>query len=383
MKKRNRIISVVLLILLTISSLTVSANSNTSKEAEELQKQINSVSKKLEQAQKDIKKNETQQKSVFAEIQRLELLIEKTELEIQLLNKDIDATEKKIVVTTEELHEAEENIEVKKDLFASRLNTMYKSGNVGYLEVMLSSKSFSELLSNLDMVKLIVKHDVDLLKYLQIERDKIDDKKAQLENQRAQLVALKGDAEGKRKDIIANRGSQERLRKELVADKAELEKQLTAFEEQIKNSVNELRRLQSANTDYIGGEMQWPVKGYTRISSPYGYRTHPITKRREFHTGIDVPAPTGTEIVAANHGTVKHSDNLGGYGKVIIIDHGGGVMTLYAHNSKLVVKVGEEVVKGQKIAEAGSTGMSTGPHLHFEVRKDGSYVDPIPYVKGN
>ncbi|KAB3533543.1 murein hydrolase activator EnvC family protein [Alkaliphilus serpentinus] len=381
MKRKSKILCIFLLVILTISSLAVSANSTNNKEVDDLNKKIDSLNQQLQQAEKNIKQNEQKQKSVYAEIQRLEILIEKTEYEIALLNKDIETTEKKILVTTEELQEAEDNIEVKEDLFASRLNTMYKNGDIGYLEVLLSSKNFSEFLSNFDMVKLIVKHDVDLLKYLQAERDKIDDKKAQLENQRAELIVLKGEAEGKHKDIIASRGTQERLRKELAADKVELEKQAKAFEKQIEESENMIRQLQSDN-EYVGGEMQWPVKGHTRISSPYGYRTHPITKRREFHSGIDVPAPTGTDIVAATRGKIVHAGNLGGYGKVIMIDHGGGIITLYAHNSKLVVSVGDEVSKGQKVAAAGSTGFSTGPHLHFEVRKDGKHSDPIPYVKG-
>ena len=113
------------------------------------------------------------------------------------------------------------------------------------------------------------------------------------------------------------------------------------------------------------------------------FRSHPILKAPKFHTGIDIKVPAGKDVVASGNGEVVTACTLGSYGKTVVIDHGGGIMTLYAHNSKLLVSEGTSVVKGQKIALVGSTGMSTGPHVHFEVRKNGQYVDPIPYVKGN
>lgn len=128
--------------------------------------------------------------------------------------------------------------------------------------------------------------------------------------------------------------------------------------------------------------MGWPVPGYSRISSPYGYRIHPIFKTKKLHTGIDIPAPTGTSIAAGSDGTVIYTGTLGGYGKAVMIDHGGGIVTLYAHNSSIVVSEGQSVKRGNTISKAGSTGYSTGPHLHFEVRKGGSYVDPLPWVRG-
>ena len=127
--------------------------------------------------------------------------------------------------------------------------------------------------------------------------------------------------------------------------------------------------------------MAWPVPSSSRITSPYGYRTHPILRTRSFHSGVDIAAPTGTPIVAANDGTVIYSGTRGGYGKCIIIDHGGGTATLYAHCSQLLVSSGTTVSRGSTIAKVGSTGQSTGPHCHFEVRINGSTTEPMAYLR--
>lgn len=363
-------------LIILISSTFVFGNQTNA-----IKQQIASTTKKLERLEKDISKNKQLQKSAFTQIQKLELEIDIIEKEITLLEKDISSTQKNIDKTTVELVKSEEIIDDKNELLGSRINVMYRRGNIGYAEVILSSKSLPELLSNLDMVKKIVQHDVDLLKELKIQRDAIEDKKVQLETDKKELIGLKNNVVSKQKNLQVSRSQQERYRKELMAEGKELEKLENQFEREIEESQSKLRRLQSNNTQYAGGVMAWPVPGYSRISSPYGNRIHPILKTKRFHSGIDIPAPTGVAIVAANAGKVVHSGDMGGYGRVLIIDHGGGIMTLYAHNSRLLVSVGDQVTRGQKVALAGSTGMSTGPHLHFEVRKNGSYVDPTPYIR--
>ncbi|MFA6670287.1 MAG: M23 family metallopeptidase, partial [Bacillota bacterium] len=134
------------------------------------------------------------------------------------------------------------------------------------------------------------------------------------------------------------------------------------------------------NGEFIGGKFVWPAPGYTYITSDYGWRLHPIYKTRKYHAGIDIRVPWGKKIVAAGAGKIIYSGTYGGYGKTVMIDHGGGIVTLYAHNSSLKVKVGTVVAAGTTISLAGSTGVSTGPHLHFEVRKDGKVVNPRPWL---
>lgn len=186
-------------------------------------------------------------------------------------------------------------------------------------------------------------------------------------------------------------GKQTALEKELksmIAYKEELQKDQASLEElesELQDEADQLtsviKNLQLAET-YVGGEMMWPVPDHYTITSPFGNRFHPISKTYKMHTGIDISCPRNTDVVAAQSGTVIYSGWYSGYGKVIIVDHGGGYSTLYGHNDGLVGKVGQSVKKGELIAKSGSTGYSTGPHVHFEVRINGEYVDPLNYVKG-
>jgi len=373
---KKRVILILLAVLMALSTLSAIANSDAGK----LNSQLQNIGSKQKNLNNALNQNKKQQQSVSQRLQSLEMEILKTEDEIATIQRDIKSTELKVNQTLEKLIEAESSIGNKNDLLGERVNVMYRNGNIAYAEVILNSKDFTEILTNLDMVKKIVQHDVDLLKELKEQRDSIEDKKVQLENQRSKLVIMKNSVLEKKKGLQVNRGEQERLRKELQSDKAEITKQLDALEREARLLEDQLRKYQSSGS-YVGGQMQWPVPGVSRISSPYGNRIHPILRVNRFHSGIDVPAPTGRTIVAAGPGKVVLAGNQGGYGKTVIIDHGGGIMTLYAHNSRLFVSAGQQVSRGQKITAMGSTGMSTGPHLHFEVRVNGKTVDPLSRVR--
>lgn len=377
MKNKKTIYIYFIIFVFILSSVSAFGNDvdRLNEEIEEKNEETKETSNQLSGVQK-------QQKSVIVQLKETEAQIEKVEKEIEDLEIEISDAEENISVTLEQLTEAEENITNNNDALSSRLSIMYKNGNIGYLEVLLSSKNFTEMLSNIDMIKRIINSDVELLKFMKEQRDIIESKKIQLEIKRSKLLSFKNDVEGKQERLIVSRGNQDRLRKELLKDEQELRALLDKHQRDAERLEKELTKLLSAG-EYVGGEMQWPAPGFTRITSPFGYRIHPILRTRRMHSGIDIATPRGTTIVAATRGTVVFSGVFGGYGRTIIIDHGGGIMTLYAHNSRLLVKVGQKVLRGQRVALAGSTGMSTGPHLHFEVRKNAKVVDPIPWVKGN
>ena len=134
------------------------------------------------------------------------------------------------------------------------------------------------------------------------------------------------------------------------------------------------------DSEYTGGELAWPVPGYTRITSNYGMRTHPITGVYKLHTGVDIGAPIGADFIAANDGIVVKAEYNEAYGNMVVISHGGGIYTLYAHGSEIIAELGQIVKRGDIVLKVGSTGYSTGPHAHFEVRKNGIVVNPLPYI---
>jgi len=218
------------------------------------------------------------------------------------------------------------------------------------------------------------------LKYLKTKYQEIDLKKRSLEQLKNDLVQQRENVKIKREQVEVSRGEVTRLRSEVAQSNKALESQVDELNQYAAELSDKIRKAQS-NEAYVGGVFAWPSPGYERITSSFGYRIHPILKTRKLHTGIDIGVPANNTIVAANDGTVIHSNWLGGYGKAIMIDHGGNMVTLYGHNNTLLVAMGDKVKKGQTIAKSGSTGMSTGPHLHFEVRKDGNYIDPMPYLK--
>lgn len=376
---KRRLVYLVFALLLTFNFIHVYAADT----VEDLKKKQKNVEKQMEEKKEEIKAMENQTKDLSKEIDELDKKMNQANDELNKVEEELKELELSIDRTTLELEEAEENISEKDDTFKKRLRVMYKIGNAEYLEILLSSANIKDLLSRVDMVKAIAKHDTELIKYMKEQRDVIETKKTELETQKSAIEVSKIRLEARRRDLAQATRTKEDLMGRYKQDIKAYEKEHNKLED-LSNSISaDIVRLSRVEGPYSGGAMKWPVPGRTRISSPYGYRVHPILNTNRLHTGIDIPAPTGTSIVAASDGTVIYSGTLGGYGRTIMIDHGGGIVTLYAHNSALLVSESQQVKAGATIARAGSTGMSTGPHLHFEVRENGAYVDPMPYLKGN
>ncbi len=369
---------VVLLTVTTIGGVVVFANDD----IQNIQSEIDDVNSKIKDIEADKKEKNQYKNKIVGEIKTTETSIAKLESNIAGLNVEIEQTEAAVATTTTELLQAEQNIAVYEELLGKRLRAMYKTGQVGYLEVLLRAKDFTDLLNRVDMVQKIYQHDTDLVNFMVGQRNKVEENKDSLEHLQAKLEGdLEQVVESKR-ELKYQVAIMEDQRNEISLDIKALEEQ----EDELKSDADRLKEVLKnlqMKTKYVGGKMVWPTPGYYRITSPFGNRIHPIYKTPKLHTGIDIAISKNKPIVAAQGGIVIYSGWYGGYGKVVMVDHGGGIVTLYAHNNSLKVTVGTSVKAGDTLALSGSTGNSTGPNLHFEVRKDGEYVDPTKYVTAN
>ena len=342
---------------------------------ETLQNQIQDATGNLEDVQSDINEN-------LQQVQNLGERINESTTKIEELNTKITELKTSISEIEGKLTEAQENYENQKKILEARLIAMYEAGETQYLDVFLQSRNMSEFLSNYFLITEIASYDMDLLEEMENKKRVIDTAMEKLQKNKEELdTALQ--TQLKTSKILENTKT---LRENYVSKLSEEEKKIQAQIDDYTTQVNALNAeilqlaLQGIDTQYIGGVLAWPVPGYTRISSNYGMRYHPILHVNKLHTGVDIAAPMGANFVAANDGIVTKAGYNGAYGNMVIIDHGGGISTLYAHGSEILVQVGQTVKRNDPILKVGSTGYSTGPHAHFEVRINGVVTNPIEYI---
>lgn len=316
-------------------------------ELDDVNDQKDEVTNELAQVEKDIK-------SLSARVDSLSAAIRAT-------GDEIAATEAKIEKKEKEMTEREDNLN-------ERLRAMYKNGSVGFLDVLLGSNSISEFVSNMEMIQKIYENDVDVMETLQKEHKELESVKADLKKQKESMAVQKAELAEDQKSLDEKKSQLEKKEDELL-------EQAKALEQTLKNMVD-------PTSEYVGGVFTWPVPSSHYITSYAGYRMHPVYHVWKYHSGMDIAASYGADIVAMGDGTVIMSQVYGGYGNCIMIDHGGGIVSLYGHCSSLLVSTGQAVKKGQVIAKVGSTGISTGNHLHVEVRENGAIMDPLDYLKG-
>ena len=222
-----------------------------------------------------------------------------------------------------------------------------------------------------------------MLEDLEKEKKLVETAKQTLESQKEKIVALRNNAE-KNSNLLANMIIlKNNYVNQLSEEEKEVQSKIDTYDAEMKQIESEIYALTNLDSEYSGGIMAWPAPGYYTITSPFGYRVHPILGVTRFHSGVDIGVPTGGKVIAANDGIVIKTTYTSSYGNMVMIDHGGGIVTLYAHGSKIIATLGQEVKRGDVIMEAGSTGWSTGPHLHFEVRLDGEYQQPLDYITSN
>jgi len=341
--------------------------------------QLNNVWNKIDKATNELEKEKKTAQDLLGQIKTLESQMQTTQAEIDALRGKINLTQAKIDAAMANLKELEDLLDEQNESLLARLRAMYMNGGIGVLDVLFGSSSISDFMTNMDRIQLIYESDVEVIESLEEQYRILDTHRQYMADLQAEIIAEKEKEAAKKEALKQNQN-------QVSAKKSEVEKDIKLLEQFIAEQLKEADRLieviikMQSGGDYIGGKMLWPVPGVRKVTSEFGYRIHPILKTRNMHTGIDIGAPTGTKVIAANAGRVMMAGWNDSYGNLVMIDHGGGIVTLYAHNSALLVKTGDIVMPGDQIAKVGSTGMSTGPHLHFEVRVNGTYVDPRKYV---
>jgi murein DD-endopeptidase MepM/ murein hydrolase activator NlpD len=293
-----------------------------------------------------------------------------------------------------ELAETEFDLQERQEVYNARLVNVYKSGgSVAYLAVVLQSASFGEMVGRFDLLSSVVEQDNTILGQVKTLKARVEEQKSVLEAERVRVAALEQEQAAVTEELRAAAEERQAALDELEAARAAKAKVLAAAEREVaawnaqedellaesERIAELLRQAKTAETTKAGkGVLAWPAVG--AVTSGFGYRIHPIFNVRKMHTGIDIDADMGDSIKAAAAGTVVSAGWQGGYGKCIVISHGGGLATLYGHGSELLVSAGDTVKRGEVIGKVGSTGYSTGPHLHFEVRVNGAPVDPLGYL---
>ncbi len=362
-------------------------NENNEQEDEEkdldtLQLEKSELESGLENSNAQIEFIESELSTTVAEISEINQRIYDKQLEIETLESqeiDLIAYIEKAEV---ELEKSNERYENQKDLLEKRLVAMYEIGQTSYLDLLLSSRGIMEFLSNYFLIEEISTADAELLETVEAEQKYNKKLKETLDTKKLVLEASRETRE-KNNISLSNMAIIKNSRLQLLSEEElKLQQQIEEYQKEITAIEKEIRLLALANVSvqYVGGTMAWPVPGYTRITSQFGMRTHPITGVYKLHTGVDIGAPMGATFIAANDGLVTYAGWNNAYGNMVIVDHGGGITTLYAHGSEILVQAGETVMQGTPVLKVGSTGYSTGPHAHFEVRINGEYVQPLDYI---
>ena len=391
MNRNRRIVQIVAILLaaLMIGSVLLSALpvfGITKSEVDALKKKVNEAGAKKKELKSQVSALSSDISSLEKQLSLLDGQIEAQEDEIAaqeelLAHLEVLVEEKTIELAASEAEQAEQYARMKE-----RLRYMVEHDNTSQLAILLASDSFSDFLNRWEIIQQISVRDEKLFEELQDIRDKVTEEKQELETTQAEAIETKTQMDANKAELDAQHAAKANALKKAEAEKAAANKayaDMIEKEEELMEQYKKAAAQLAAQSTYVGGKFMWPLPAANNvITCKYGYRTHPVTRKYKLHTGIDLRASTGTTGYAATKGTVTTSGYSSAWGNYIIINHGGGYTTLYAHLSRRNVSKGATVKQGDVIGLSGNTGYSTGPHLHFEINKNGSSYDPLTEFKG-
>lgn len=380
---KRKIVSILLIVLLIMTAMMPIIFAQTAQEKkEELENKLDDV--KGEKAEVTSEK-----KTVLNEISELDDKISNYEGEIAKLNAKINKLKKSIATNETEIKKLEKEFKEKEEAFIERMVAIYEAGQTTYLDLLLSSDSVVSFISNYYMINELAEADKAMMDSIQEQQTKIENTKKKLEEEKNEITTSKNEVESKKKSLDSAKSSKETKVATLSAKEKELQKQIDKFNADIKEAQKEIDKALQSSNGYVGsfsGTLSWPVSsssyGYNIITSGYGRRDQPTSGASTNHKALDIGISYQT-IYAPADGYVVVASRQSGYGNFIMIKHSNNLYTCYGHLSSYKVSAGQTVSRGQAIAVSGNTGVSTGPHLHFEVRTSGDYysrVNPLNYI---
>ena len=365
------------ILICAISFISYAADLN------ELQNQKNEIQSQIDESNNQLSDVNNELTDNLVQIQKLDESIQSTQESLDKINAEISDKENEINKNQEELDVITKKYDTQKELLDARLVAMYETDNTNYLDVVLGSKSISDFISTYYLISELTSYDMDLLELVQNQRKQIEEKRNQLNTQKSDLEKEQASEQKTQIALLNTKILRQNYIEKLSKEEQDLQAKIDEYNKQINDVETEIKKLALTATfgeEYKGGPMEWPIKGHYTVTSNYGMRTHPITGVYKLHTGVDISATIGDDFTAMANGIVVKAEYNSAYGNMVIIDHGGGVQTLYAHGSQIIASVGQEVKTGDIVLKVGSTGYSTGPHAHFEVRINGNPVNPLDYV---
>ncbi len=352
-----------------------------------IQQQLTNEANKKSEAEKMIG-------TVYEQLHAIQIELDTATAELKQVQADRIRLDQDITKTEAELKAAQERLQSREKVFYKRVRDIYINGRLSYLDVVVGSKDFSDFANRMEMLKRILQADMELINTIKTEREEIASKKAKLEADRAKVLELEKVAQEKQTIInqkkaerqavleraMNDRDTADRAYNELMASSASITAMLQQRAAERAAAAAAASQGGGATTTWVQGTGQLAAPVNAPITSDFGWRIHPIYGTSRLHAGTDFGVDEGTPVHAADGGVVVEAGWISGYGYTVIIDHGNGMSTLYAHNSDVAVSPGQTVSKGQVVSYSGNTGGSTGPHLHFEVRINGEPTDPMGYL---